>query len=110
MNPPWGSFSRMSNFCSKMSDFVTTGFSTGLKGMIGELVAKKNFLFDRLKKFPLLVDVKKEIISVEERIMALIMSVEFIEKWPETCNGSCVKNSKKCKNGNECPHWNTLDS
>ena len=81
-----------------------------LKGMIGELIAKKNLLHDRLKKFPERIDTKKEIASIEERMMALEMSIEFIEKWPATCNGSCNKHSEKCDNGDYCPHWNTHKS
>lgn len=55
-----------------------------LKGMIGELVASRRLLTSRLKKFPLQMKIiNREITHIEERINAIMISVHFIEEWPD---------------------------
>ena len=80
-----------------------------LKGMMAELVAKKTLLQDRLNKSPENIGkpafLQREIANVEERMNVLMVSVEFIELWPESCVGLCDKNLPPCTHQEDCPYW-----
>jgi len=71
-------------------------------------MAKQSFLEDSLRKFPEKEKfIQREIQSVEDRMDAILMCLEFIEEWPESCVGFCAEDKSPCSHEEDCPYWRT---